>query len=169
MRSVGVALGAPLLCTIWRPATCPCRPLMTLVTCFFSSASLLMTEAEPVNEERFCSPKATTNTSSNCSESACRVTVICGFTATSVFFIPTNEMTSTSVFFRLAKLNFPSRLVICPFWVSFTTTEAPISGSHASSVTTPCTLMVCANSVGETQRRRVRKRPSSFSFIISSF
>src|SRR5690554_5764808 len=78
-----VAPGAPLLDVNCNPGTAPAKALVTLVTCDLLNCSESTTLAEPVNADFFAVPKATTNTSSNNSESGTSSTLIFALTGNS--------------------------------------------------------------------------------------
>ncbi len=65
IRTVDVVPGCPFVLVTCTPATWPDNALVTLATCLLEIASLSITEAEPVNEDLFAVPYATTITSSS--------------------------------------------------------------------------------------------------------
>ena len=139
------APGCPLEPRICRPGTEPTSASATLVVIFWLSSSAFTTAAEPVNDDFFCVPKATTITSSRAFWSLVSTIRILGRALTSRGSIPTYEMRRTLFPLGIVRLNLPSMSVTVPVCVPTTRIVAPTTGSPSSSETTVPLTAIWAN------------------------
>ena len=98
-----------------------------------------ITSAEPVNEDFFCSPNATTITSSSTLSLLSMMMFMLALGETVMVFMPINESTSWSLFLTFFSSNLPLTSVRAPWSTPLILTYAPMTGSLFSSVTVPFT------------------------------
>ena len=142
--------------TICTPATFPCKEDNGFVAGLLAISSPLTLVIEPVKSLFFALPYPITTVSASTCESSFRVTLItlCAPTLTLCVVIPTQENTSTSS--GVTEIEYlPSISVMVPVEVPCTSTDAPISGSLAASVTVPVTVFVCAKADTEVSNKQV--------------
>ena len=142
--------------TICTPATFPCKEESGFIAGLLAISSPLTLVMEPVRSLFFALPYPITTVSASTCESSFRVTLImlCAPTLILCVVIPTYENTNTSS--GVTEIEYlPSISVMVPVEVPCTSTDAPINGSLAASVTVPVTVFVCAKAEIEPSNRQV--------------
>ena len=141
--------------TICTPATFPCREDSGFIAGLLANSSPLILVIEPVKSLFFALPYPITTVSASTCESSFKVTLMtfCVPTLTVCEVIPTYENANTSS--GVTEIEYlPSMSVMVPVEVPCTSTDAPINGSLAASVTVPVTVFVCAKADAEASSRQ---------------